>query len=563
MTQMNGKELTQFYHLIIASLEGTISGQDYQLLIRTIKNDKEAAVSYVEFLAIYTNLTYSSAMEVNLDLAEDYFETEGEVQNFDSAVWKELLETERTAPSVVVEKPVEKPVALPVLQPVECQLRTRKINKLSLYMAILASAALLAMVVFLRFAPVPVSEEVATVTGLANVEWGSTPHSIAKGSRLKTNTGPIYLNKGAVGLSYDSGVEVTIEGPAVFQVVTPSEIQLDYGRLYSEVSSYGLGFTVQTFNTRIIDLGTKFGVQVFPDGATELHVFKGKTALVAGVAALTKQAIDVNAGQARSICSDGSQVNAIVLKQGYFAEKILVAGNGVWRGQNLSLANLVAGGDGFTGGNIKTAIDPATGRIGANGVQAENRFGGHDYHPVDASRCIDGVFIPNGKTGAGQVSSRGHMFQFPATDGYYWSDITAYPYVMDLLTRDAAFLDVDGSGGEAASSNLIFIHSNAGITFDLQAIRKQMPGVRITGLKSRCGIGERRQGLQAAEFWVLLDGECVYHAENNADSKDDREINIDIPPDRQFLTLAVTDGGDQNSYDWCAFVNPELTFQKQ
>lgn len=554
---MSGKELTQFYQLIIDSLEGTISEQDYQDLVRKIKEDKEAAVSYVEFLSIYTNLTYSSAMEVSLSLPEEYFENDEDVNNFDAAAWKALLETEQTAPSVIVEKPLpEKPPA----GPVKYQLPTRKINRLSLYTATLSAAALLAIIIFFQFSPVPVSQEVATLTGLVNVNWGNTPHSMAKGSRLKTNSGPIYLNAGVVGLSYDSGVEVTIEGPAVFKIVTPSEIQLDYGRLYSEVSSLGLGFTVQTFNTRIIDLGTEFGVQVFSDGATELHVFKGKTALVAGVASIKKQAVELNEGQARSVCADGSQVNAIGLKKGYFAEKIVAAENVIWRGENLSLASLVAGAEGFSEGNVGSGIDPATGEVHSKVTQAEYRTGNRQYHPVKSYHGIDGVFNPNGQMNI--VSSAGHVFEFPVTEDHYWSDITTYPYAVELSTGNAVRIEINAPDTEMMT-DLIFLHSNAGITFDLDEIRRQLPNLEITGLKSFCGVPPMREGLQASEFWVLLDGQRVFHAKHNAENKDTREINVPVTADQHFLTLAVTDGGDAITFDWCGFVNPELVLEKK
>jgi hypothetical protein len=556
---MNSKELIQLYELIIASLEGTISEADSLLLIDKIKEDKEAATCYVEFLSIYTNLSYSSLMDTKLNLPDEYCEHDEEFSDFDSAVWKALLETERTAPSVIIERPVEKPL----VQHVKYELPPRKINKISLYTAILSVAALLAIVVFLQFSPVPVSQEVATLTELVNVKWGDTPHVMEKGIRLSTNTGPVCLNEGVIELSYDSGVDVTIEGPAVFNITTSSEIHLGHGRLYSKVSSMGLGFTVQTSNTRIIDLGTEFGVQVFSDGATELHVFEGKTALVAGVPAVKKQAIDVIAGQARSVYADGSQVNLIPLKKGYFAEKISAAENLIWRGRNMSLASLLAGGDGFSVGKIESGIDPATGEIHLTGVQGEYRAGNHQYHPVDPYQAIDGVFTPSGQSNKTTVSSAGHVFEFPVTEHHYWSDITASPYAVVQGTSDAVRIDINGPGfGAAPDTDLIFLHSNAGITFDLHEIRRRLPNLEIAGFKAICGVQKTREGLQASEFWVLLDGNCVFHTHNNAADAGTKEIHIPIASDQQFLTLAVTDGGDEITYDWCAFVNPELLLQK-
>ena len=565
---MNTKELVEFYELLISSLEGTISDRGYCSLMSRIQDDAEAASCYVEFLAIYTNLSCPVVMGSGFEenASSQTFQVDDDLCSFDADVWQALLEVEQTAPSVIIEKPVEKPL----VQHVQYQLSPRKINKFSLCTAILASAALFVIIIFLQFFPVPTSQEVATLTDLVDVKWGTAPHSMEKGSRLKTNTGPIRLNGGVIGLSCDSGVEVTIEGPAEFEILTSSEIRLDEGRLYSVVSGYGLGFTVKTSNARIIDLGTEFGVQVFDDGATELHVFKGKTALVAGVSSVRKQAIDVNGGQARSVSSDNSHVTNIPLKNGYFAEKISPVGNLIWRGQNMSLASLVAGGDGFSEGQVGSGIDPATGEIHAEVIQAESRKGDHRYHRVDSYQGVDGVFIPNGQASANVVSSAGHVFKFPVAADDYWSDITAYPYVVEQLRDDSGDINAEGSirinindpRFEATpNAGLIFLHSNAGITFDLNEIRKHLPNLEITGFKSLCGVEKTRQGMQASEFWVLLDGKRVFHTQNDAENKDTKEINIPITPNQRFLTLAVTDGWDTNSYDWCVFAKPELELE--
>lgn len=142
---MSGKEQIRFYELIIDSLEGAISEQDYQLLMRKIREDRQAAACYVEFLSIYTNLCFCSPMDISLNAGE--CGDNDAATGFDSAVWKALLETERTAPSVVIEKPVEEPPAPAVVY----QPAPRQINRVSLYTAILTTAALLAILLFSIF----------------------------------------------------------------------------------------------------------------------------------------------------------------------------------------------------------------------------------------------------------------------------------------------------------------------------------------------------------------------------------------------------------------------------
>ena len=60
------------------------------------------------------------------------------------------------------------------------------------------------------------------------------------------------------------------------------------------------------------------------------------------------------------------------------------------------------------------------------------------------------------------------------------------------------------------------------------------------------------------DFWVLLDGQQVFHYSQAAGDDTAQTIYIPIHPEQSYLTLATTDGGDNTSYDWCLYENAVL-----
>lgn len=86
------------------------------------------------------------------------------------------------------------------------------------------------------------------------------------------------LESGLAQLRFASGAEVLLEGPARFRVDSAASGTLEFGRLAARVPPRGRGFSVQTPQVKVTDLGTEFGVGVDRDGVTEVHVFSGEVA---------------------------------------------------------------------------------------------------------------------------------------------------------------------------------------------------------------------------------------------------------------------------------------------
>ena len=112
----------------------------------------------------------------------------------------------------------------------------------------------------------------ATVAQATEAVWDSGQIDI--GNRV----GPaaIRLRSGLVRLEFDSGVEVTLEGPAEFKLVDAAKMDLKSGLLTATVPSGAEGFTVDTPSAQVIDLGTSFGIDLSNDGFSNVSVFDGE-----------------------------------------------------------------------------------------------------------------------------------------------------------------------------------------------------------------------------------------------------------------------------------------------
>ena len=89
----------------------------------------------------------------------------------------------------------------------------------------------------------------------------------------------LSLASGFVRLQFDSGVEVTLQGPAEYEFISHEQTRLSEGRLTASVPPGGEGFRVVTPNAEITDLGTAFGLELDATGASLVSVFSGEVAV--------------------------------------------------------------------------------------------------------------------------------------------------------------------------------------------------------------------------------------------------------------------------------------------
>lgn len=128
-------------------------------------------------------------------------------------------------------------------------------------------------------APVAAAPQVAArLTSVHNAVWDDAAHArsphdaLLRGAWLK-------LASGSIEVAFADGARTRIEGPAVLRIESSNACALERGRLAAQVSAQAHGFTVQTPQARIVDLGTRFGLHVDADGNSEVHVVEGAVRL--------------------------------------------------------------------------------------------------------------------------------------------------------------------------------------------------------------------------------------------------------------------------------------------
>jgi FecR-like protein len=155
-------------------------------------------------------------------------------------------------------------------------------SRFSLPLAGLVAASVLVAVVFILLrhhedGPVAqrpkTHEPFATIAQTVDATWGGQ-RDFGKGDRAVAET--LDLRDGFVRLELDSGVQVTLQGPAQLELITPDRVELTSGLLTATVPPGAEGFRVDTPNAEVTDLGTAFGIHVDDNGVSSVSVFDGE-----------------------------------------------------------------------------------------------------------------------------------------------------------------------------------------------------------------------------------------------------------------------------------------------
>jgi len=413
--------------------------------------------------------------------------------------------------------------------------------------------------------------EVATLTNGLNARWVGAPVSMEFGARLTTGSDLWMLQEGIAELTFDNGSRVVMEAPCEFSILTSDQILLNYGRLYAAVPKGAIGFTVNTPSARIIDLGTEFGIHAETGGDTFLHVIKGKTTLIAGQK-MKKISMEVANNTAKRVSSANRQIVDIPYNETLFARQVDGRRRFVWRGENLNLASIVAGRDGFQEVGSLSGLNPTNGKYTSSVIE-NIRKANPTYNLMADSAFIDGVFVPDGGSGPIQITSLGHTFDCPDTSGIFTHEIAAYKG--DIKDQATTIPPVIIHGQTFPNESIVQLHSNIGITFDLQAIRQSLPNLELKSFKAWGGLTEERAYLKKdrpdIDFWVLVDGQIKYERKMLQIEDGPVSFEIELYPQNRFLTLIVTEGfrgvNDNRTHpyanDFFYLINPELTLKEK
>lgn len=540
---------------ILRKLEGTLTAEENKALIQLLESSPDAVHLYNDMILLYSSLATPGRISLSpKTLAPSS-------KQLDALLFS-MAEAENDAPSLEIELTPKTPDIIPA-QNITIEKAVSKINTTSLVTAIVSLAAMTLMIVYVILNP-RISTEVATLADSIDAQW-SSDSPVKDGGRLIAST-PLHLLGGTAKIITDKNVELLLEGPMEFSFDSVSELRMKYGRLTAKVSSQGVGFSVNTPNTKIIDLGTEFGVFSDLNESTELHVFTGRTNLITLQNNSIVSSQMVTEGLARRV-NPLSEIQTIALKTESFIRHIDSSHQLILRSRHLNLSDMVGGGNGSNTGQLNAGIN-YRGDIDILDTVSSAQ-GPEHYIPVDSSPFVDGVFIPNGST---QVSSQGLQFEFEPTNGRYWMGILngAWHKVTISARIPRHNLRLNGTEYGVDGRPAMYLAANQGVTFDLEAIRTYYK-TDVTEFTALCGISETYNDYKhlmdkkafsdspRADFYVLVDGQCYYERRDVTPTDQADSIRLSIPAGARFLTLATTQGSDNtNNGDWTLFAEPML-----
>lgn len=482
----------------------------------------------------------------------------------EAAFWEALAQDEKQAKTQVIPSPPEPEALITDVRRRKALLATGRTRiPVSTWISLGSLAAVLMLLVYMtHFSRVP-AQTVAALLDAVDAKWESPMEA---GARLYDSDTVYTLIEGFAKVRVDNGVVFYIDAPARFSFQSCDIMNLNHGRLTACVPSSAIGFTVETLNCRIIDMGTEFGVSVSDFGETQVHLFRGKASLASSLYGQPLESITLTQEQAKSVGRSG-RITPIPLAQNTFIREIDSRSGVVWRGESLSLADIVGGGNGFGTGTRDAGIDPDTGtrRDRLDAVVMTTRAATHRFAATKDFPFIDSVFVPGFDAQPTRITSTGVTCdQFPPTSATLWGylfngawhegiGVPRHPLVLDGIVLDRP---------EGRPS--LAIHPNMGITFDLQQIRRSLHRLEPVRLRTRAGLSKTAAQFTDAnpksEFWILVDGQVRLRRMVQM-SDGGYEIDVPLSPSDRYLSLAVSDGDGSTAFNWAVFVNPVIELE--
>lgn len=113
----------------------------------------------------------------------------------------------------------------------------------------------------------------------AGVESATPGRDMRAGKTLR-------LERGLAEIEFDRGARLILQGPATLELVSGNAARLLRGVMTAHVPPRARGFTIESPQGKVIDLGTEFGLSVDGHGGTSVRVFEGtvEAAPLAGAA---------------------------------------------------------------------------------------------------------------------------------------------------------------------------------------------------------------------------------------------------------------------------------------
>ncbi len=258
------KSNLNFQELLLAHLDGSITPEQQQELKCLLREDADMRKYYTECIILYASLKRYCSASLPVDqMNQD--------EILDAQTWEILARMEDSG--VAIEIPKEQPQQ-ELIQKVEHPNTKRNANKTSRIIGLLSIAAMLLFIMTVQFLPSRAPKPVASLVRSFNAVWSNSDGLMEKGTRLWNDDQRYCLDQGLAEIVFDNGVKVLIEAPSEFRFLDENEMEFK-GSLTARVPNSAHGFTVNTDNSKVVDLGTEFGLRAMDESKTEVYVTKG------------------------------------------------------------------------------------------------------------------------------------------------------------------------------------------------------------------------------------------------------------------------------------------------
>jgi hypothetical protein len=513
--------------------EQVMSSEEFESLQRRLTADAEARRRYIDFSIICAILRQTGVGSLSSVESID-------APTLDDTQILPALREVPPSPEELGELPPEWKVAPPtppMSPPASTKPLGKQIVRRTLAAALILGTSFAAWLVFRG------RSNIASITATADVKWEDSSAQSAPGIAASRQ---LNLAAGAIELTFKNGAAMTVAGPASLTVDDPKNVTLQDGSLSARVPPAAHGFCVTTPVVTVTDLGTAFGMKYdAASGRADVDVFEGKV-LLATVGASTQQR-ELQQGMAAHIVDGVLSVDSTGAQPQLYVRKIdqqITA---------LDVVDLISGGDGTTG-RVGGMIDPGTGKSGQM-APVDKHSGGNVYCRVPSIPVIDGCTIP-AQTGLTTVDSAGHTIA--VGPGH---DLTFdYVYAGNRIPTKFAPISgiLEGIDYSMPEHRLLFVHPNAVLTFDLEAIRRIHPGATLTDFRAVVGNSCVQRKANSTEVTVkcLMDGNerlsRVFYA------RQAEHLDIAVNATDHFFTIVTLSTSVDPGYQDVIFGDPKL-----
>ncbi len=557
MDNRQDKLFLRLSELLVAGWNDSLSHEEFLELETILRSHSEARDYYFALQSTYIGL---ASPEIFAGLEPVDTDTDALPGHQYDLLWKMLAAEERDAPSVHIETAAAQEAPRPKQMLAKHAKIPYQAPRSAIYSLLLATAAIVLLIVFLNVAP----SKPAAVAYLAeslDAVWANPDSAIAVNDNIRP--GKYILESGYAKVRMYSGTEVILEGPsAVVFEPADNQLLLEIGKVTSKVPPRAIGFTVRTPNAMVVDYGTEFSVAVDASASAEVYVHSGKVDLRSGSDPLRfSNLLRLEKDQAAKAHAQTDQIVSLPYEGTKFVRSIDAGSNFVWKGNDLDMAAILAGKNGFDGNRFVVNVD--FNRV--YGIDAEGPSASQaQYIAVDQLSFVDGTFVPDGSSGAVRIASDGLTYdQFPDSSGEFLDPaLYALPAetARDPLSQVKYFsLKSEPVPTDAPPS--ICLHANTGLTIDLAAIRRAIPGVSINGFRTAFKAADDIEGQLGGDIIILIDGKARFSHLNYQRDDGPLDIAFEIDDSERFLTLVCTEGEGIALGNWPLFVEPTLVLE--